>query len=81
MMGDMSQFRVFALARQLANRAHEVHIAVPRGSHRPSCPHSTGTPATFADLVSTVTAFADPLATGAARGRAWDPATRTWQAT
>jgi predicted nucleotidyltransferase component of viral defense system len=36
--------------------------------------------ATFADLVSTVTAFADPLATGAARGRAWDPATRAWQA-
>jgi Nucleotidyl transferase AbiEii toxin, Type IV TA system len=38
-------------------------------------------PATFADLVATVTAFADPLATGTARGRTWDPATRTWQAT
>jgi len=37
--------------------------------------------ATFADLVYTVTTFADPLATGAARERAWDPATRTWQAT
>jgi hypothetical protein len=36
--------------------------------------------ATFADLVSTVTAFADPLATGAAHGRTWDPATRAWQA-
>jgi hypothetical protein len=38
-------------------------------------------PATFADRVSTVTAFADPLATGAARGRDWDPATRAWQPT
>ena len=38
-------------------------------------------PATFAELVATVTAFADPLAAGAARGRTWDPATRTWQAT
>jgi hypothetical protein len=38
-------------------------------------------PATFADLVSTVTAFADPLSTGAALGRAWDPATRAWQTT
>ena len=38
-------------------------------------------PATFTDLVSTVTAFADPLATGSARGHAWNPATRAWQAT
>jgi hypothetical protein len=37
--------------------------------------------ATFADLVSTVTAFAEPLATGAAHGHAWDPATRAWQTT
>src|ERR1700722_4093505 len=37
-------------------------------------------PATFADLVSTVITFAGPLATGAAHGRAWDPATRAWQA-
>lgn len=38
-------------------------------------------PATFADLVATVTAFADPLATGAAHSRTWDPATTAWQAT
>jgi hypothetical protein len=38
-------------------------------------------PAAFADLVTTVTACADPLATGAAHGHAWDPGTRTWQAT
>jgi hypothetical protein len=38
-------------------------------------------PAAFADLVATVTTFADTLATGTARGRAWDPATRAWQAT
>jgi hypothetical protein len=38
-------------------------------------------PATFTDLVAAVTAFADPLATGSARGHAWDPATRAWQAT
>jgi predicted nucleotidyltransferase component of viral defense system len=37
-------------------------------------------PATFADLVATVTTFADPLATGAAHGRTWNPATRAWQA-
>jgi hypothetical protein len=43
-------------------------------------PAAENHPATFADLVSTVTAFAAPLATGAARGRAWDPATRAWQA-
>jgi hypothetical protein len=38
-------------------------------------------PATFADLVATVTTFADPLATGAVHRRTWSPATRTWQAT
>jgi hypothetical protein len=38
-------------------------------------------PATFAELVATVTAFADPLATGAAHDHTWDPATRAWQAT
>ena len=38
-------------------------------------------PAAFADVVPVVTTFADPLATGAARGRAWNPVTRTWQAT
>ena len=37
-------------------------------------------PVTFADLVATVTTFADPLATGAARDRTWDPASRAWQA-
>ncbi len=37
-------------------------------------------PATLADLVATVTAFADPLATGAAQDRTWNPATRTWHA-
>jgi Nucleotidyl transferase AbiEii toxin, Type IV TA system len=37
-------------------------------------------PATFADIVATVTTFADPLASGAARGRTWDPATGTWRA-
>jgi len=37
-------------------------------------------PVTFADVVSTVTAFADPLATGEARARTWDPAARAWQA-
>jgi hypothetical protein len=37
-------------------------------------------PATFADLVATVTTFADPLATGAAHGHTWNPATRAWQA-
>jgi hypothetical protein len=38
-------------------------------------------PSTFADLVTTVTTFADPLAAGTAHGRTWDPATRAWQAT
>jgi predicted nucleotidyltransferase component of viral defense system len=38
-------------------------------------------PARFADLVATVTAFADPLAIGAAHDRTWDPAARSWRTT
>jgi Nucleotidyl transferase AbiEii toxin, Type IV TA system len=32
------------------------------------------------DELTTVAAFAEPLATGAAHGRTWNPATRAWQA-
>ena len=38
-------------------------------------------PEVFADLVGTVITFADPLATGAARGHIWAPDARAWQAT
>jgi hypothetical protein len=38
-------------------------------------------PATFADLVATVTTFAGPLATGAVHRRTWNPDARVWQAT
>jgi hypothetical protein len=43
-------------------------------------PAAENHPANFADIVTTVTTFADPLVTGAARSRTWDPATRAWQA-
>jgi hypothetical protein len=36
------------------------------------------TPEQFGDLLSLVIAFADPLLEGAADGRTWDPASRSW---
>jgi hypothetical protein len=36
-------------------------------------------PETFAELVSAVITFADPLANGAARGLVWLPSEKTWQ--
>lgn len=36
-------------------------------------------PESFADLVTTVTEFADPLAAGAARDLTWHPETEAWQ--
>ena len=36
-------------------------------------------PESFAEIVATVTSFADPLVAGAARVLAWDPDDRTWQ--
>jgi len=36
-------------------------------------------PETFAELVTTVIAFADPLATGAARNLAWHPSDKAWR--
>jgi hypothetical protein len=36
-------------------------------------------PETFAELVSAVITFADPLANGAARGLVWLPSEKTWR--
>lgn len=35
-------------------------------------------PAQFSDVVSAVTAFADPAISGTAAGQNWDPAADTW---
>jgi hypothetical protein len=35
-------------------------------------------PASFADVLDAVTSFADPVLTGTAAGRHWDPTTRMW---
>lgn len=37
-------------------------------------------PETFAELISALVTFADPLAAGAARGHAWLPAEKAWRA-
>ncbi|TDO51562.1 nucleotidyltransferase AbiEii toxin of type IV toxin-antitoxin system [Kribbella sp. VKM Ac-2527] len=41
-------------------------------------PAAIGYPTSFADTVAVVTAFADPLISGQARDKAWDPANARW---
>jgi hypothetical protein len=41
-------------------------------------PAATGYPTSFADAVAVVTAFADPLIRGEARGMHWDPENARW---
>lgn len=39
---------------------------------------ATGYPTSFADAVAVITAFADPLISGEAQGRRWDPENARW---
>jgi hypothetical protein len=41
-------------------------------------PAATGYPTSFADAVAVITAFADPLISGEARGKDWDPENARW---
>ena len=41
-------------------------------------PDADRLPSVFADVVASVSAFADPILTGAAAGRAWSSATKAW---
>lgn len=67
------------LSEAISDLATRRQAPTPRGDDaKATRPRTTPQPSPTS---SPVTAFADPLATGAAHGRTWDPATRTWQAT
>jgi hypothetical protein len=60
----------------LPSRRHATYTAWRRRQGKAAQNH----PETFVELITTVTAFADPLAGGTAQDFTWSPETKSWQA-